>query len=132
MLLAGIRGNARTSQAMQELGMVPLAEKRKIHHAVMAHKLVNGKGPMELCNRFKGVKVHEQDQNKLANRLRSKTKMDIQPEQHKTARYERSTLFRTVRAWNRTDPNSRKTENTSTFKSTIQRDFTRAYWTQKF
>ena len=130
--IAGVKGRGQTSKAMQELGMVPLAEKRKIHHAVMAHKLVNGKGPLELRDRFKCVKFCEQDENKLATRLRSKAKMDIQPEQHRTARFERSTLFRMIKAWNRTDPHSRKTENTSSFKMTTQRDFTRAYWTNKF
>ena len=117
-----------SARAMQDLGMIPLSEKRKIHHAVMAHKLINGKGPQELCSRFKNIKESEQDKSKLANRLRSKSKMEIQPKQHRTSRFERSTLYRTAKAWNRTDPGTRKSENTSSFKVMTQREFTRAYW----
>ena len=130
--IAGTKGHASTPRAMQELGMVPLAEKRQVHHAVMAHKMINGRGPLELRERFACVKGCQKDQSKLANRLRSRVKMNIQPEQHKTARYERSTLYRAAKAWNRTDPCSRKTLNTSQFKATTQRAFTRAYWSLQF
>ena len=130
--IAGTNGPVSISKTMQELGMVPLAEKRQIHHAVMAHKLINGKGPLELRDRFASVKGCQKDQTKLANRLRSRVKMNIQPQQHKTARYERSTIYRAAKAWNRTDPCSRKTTNTSQFKATTQRAFTRAYWRLQF
>ena len=131
-IISGNRGHESTSKAMQELGMVPLTEKRQIHHAVFAHKLINGKGPLELRDRLSCVRACQQDQSKLANRLRSRAKMDIQPQQHRTARYEKSTLHRTAKAWNRTDPNSRKTLNSSIFKTSTQREFTRAYWTLQF
>ena len=117
-----------TAEAMHGLGMIPLKEKRRVHHAVMAHKLINGKGPRELCSRFKNIRESEQDKSKLANRLRSKSRMDIQPEQHRTSRYEKATLYRVAKAWNQTDPKTRKIETTSNFKVMTQREFTRSYW----
>ena len=131
-IISGVKGHGSTTKSMQELKMVPLVEKRQIHHAVMAHKLINGKGPLELRERFRGIKACELDQSKLANRLRSRIKMNIQPVQHRTARYEKSTIYRMAKAWNRTDPCSRKNVCTSNFKASVQRDFTRAYWAQQF
>ena len=115
-IISGTRKHDSASKAMRELGMIPLSEKRQVHQAVMAHKLINGKGPLELCNRFKGIRKSDLDLDKLENRLRSKRKMNIQPVQHRTARFERSTIYRATKAWNRTDPITRTLEDGSKFK----------------
>ena len=117
--------------ALEKLGMVPLAEKRKMHQVVMAHKLINGKGPSGLCKTFENVKpktsVNYEESN-ISSRLRSRSKMHIPPSQHSSARFERSTIHRMSKAWNSISTQNKKIEEQSKFKAAIQRELTRAYW----
>ena len=115
----------KKTKTLKTLGMVPLSEKRKIHQAVFIHKLVNGHGPTELCDRVKETRQNKQ--LGATDGLRSRKSLYIRPEQHKTAKYEKSTLWRASKAWNETKPEHRFIDNTSRFKAGIQREITRAY-----
>ena len=55
-VIVGANRNASATEALKALGMVPLTEKHRIHQAVLAHKLINGRGPKELCRIFNDVK----------------------------------------------------------------------------
>ena len=125
-MVTGAAKYTSATMALQRLGMVPLVEKRRIHQAVMARKLINGTGPRELCGIFAGVTHLSQDN--LKDRLRSGTKMLIQPKQHRTARFERSTIHRMSKAWNLLPTNIKNIDDPRKFKINVQRELTRAYW----
>ena len=129
--ITGAKKYSSASEALKTLGMVPLKHKRQIHQAVMAHKLINGNGPKELCATYKDVKNARnlnKDKANLAGRLRSKTAMLIQPKQHNTARFERSSIHRMTRVWNNLPLPCKLLENSSSFKVKVQREITHAYW----
>ena len=124
-VIAGADRRASSTKTLKSLGMIPLAEKRKIHQAVFIHKLIKGQGPAELCER-----LEETRQNGLfgdSKGLRSRNSMFIRPQQHKTAKYEKSTMWRASKAWNEISPKHRSTDDTSKFKKDIQKEMTRAY-----
>ena len=116
--------------ALEKLGMVPLVEKRKMHQVVMAHKLINGKGPHGLRRKFGKVKptTSVNQEGNVSSRLRSRSRMHIPPTQHSSARFERSTVHRMSKAWNSVSIDNRKIEDQSKFKAAIQRELTCAYW----
>ena len=51
----------------------------------------------------------------------------INPTQHRTTKYEKSTLWRASKAWNAMNPELRLIDETTKFKVEIQRAVTRAY-----
>ena len=120
-VVAGADRYTPSNEVLRNLGMVPLTAKREIHQAVFMHKLVNGRGPAELCNR-----VQENMNNQLEG-LRSKTSLLITPQQHRTAKYEKSTLWRATKAWNRTSKEIRLIDDTSNFKTKVQREVWRTH-----
>ena len=122
-VIAGADKRASTTKTLKTLGMVPLSEKRKM--AVFVHKLVNGHGPAELCERLQQIRGDQQ--LSTSDGLRSRKSLYIRPVQHKTAKYEKSTLWRASKAWNQTRPEHRLTDDTAKFKTDIQREMTRAY-----
>ena len=129
--ITGAKKFSSATEALKTLGMVPLAQKREVHQAVLVHKLVNGNGPKELCNIFKNVKSVSdlpEEELVLAKRLRSKTKMKVPPKQHRTSRFERSSVYRMTKVWNELPLNCKTLEDSSNFKHTVQRELTHAYW----
>ena len=133
--ITGARKYDSATEALKKLGMVPLSKKRQIHQAVMAHKLINGAGPKELCAVFKNVKTGlklNQNNGNIASRLRSATTMMIQPKQHRTAKFERSPIHRMTKVWNSVSLESKQIENNGQFKKQVQREFTRAHWGPSF
>ena len=95
----------------------------------MARKLINGNGPKELCGVFSGVRAEvSPHEDNLRSRLRSRTNMTIQPKQHRTARFERSTIYRMSKAWNTVSTRIKKINDPSKFKAAFQRELTHAYW----
>ena len=114
-IISGADRHTPSKTLLQDLGMVPLSDKRKIHQAVFIHKTINGRGPEELCSRL------QNDRPKGGFRLRSREALSITPRQHHTAKYERSTLYRSIKVWNTTNANIRKLENSSKFKTEVQR-----------
>ena len=129
--ITGAKKFSSATEALRTLGMVPLTHKRQIHQAVMTHKLINGNGPKVLCDKLKDIKYArdlDKEQANLAGRLRSKAAMKIQPIQHRTARFERSSIHRMTKAWNNLPLHCKLLESSSNFKATVQREITHAYW----
>ena len=127
-VITGASKYSSATQALKNLGMVPRSEKRRMHQAVLARKLIDGNGPSELCARFENIRKNVNQEETIANRLRSKSRMVIQPQQHKSARFERSTIHRMSKAWNRVSLKTKQIETPSKFKAEVQRELTRAYW----
>ena len=82
-VIAGVDRRSPSANVLKQLGMVPLAEKRTIHQAVLMHKLVNGRGPKDLCDQMKDVRAD----NKEQRNLRSTANLYIKPRQHRTSKF---------------------------------------------
>ena len=131
--ITGAKKFSSATESLKTLGMVPLAQKREIHQAVFAHKLIHGHGPGQLCEVFAHVKNGtKRPDGTIAGRLRSTNKMTIGPNQHRTSKYEKSTVYRTIKTWNRISLETKMIENPSSFKKTVQRELTHAHWGQGF
>ena len=99
------------TQALQTLKYLNLEEKRNIHEAVFTHKVIAGKMPTNLTEDYEKLK------SRLNNRSAGKGTLNIPT--HKTTRYESSILYRSVKAWNKTDESIRDTD-THIFKRHLQ------------
>ena len=113
--------HAPSKTLLQNLGMIPLSEKRMIHQAVFIHKIIHGRGPEELRNKL------QNERPKGDFRLKSREALSITPRQHQTAKYEKSTLYKSIKVWNATKPSIRQLEDSSKFKTEIQREFSRVF-----
>ena len=98
---------------------------QQVHQAVFLHKLVNGRGPAELCNQMEEIRYNKE--HRSTEGLRSKKSLHINPKQHRTTKYEKSTIWRASKVWNSTSQALRLINDTSKFKVQVQRDITRAY-----
>ena len=121
-VIAGVDKRHSSGAVLESLGMLPLTEKRKIHQAVFVHKILNGRGPDELCN-----KLQQAIQNTSLN-LRSKDTLFVAPKQHNTAKFERSTVYKSTKVWNTVRPTLRLIEDSSKFKVECQREMSRAFF----
>ena len=125
--MAGVERRTPTDEVLKKLGMVPLSEKRRIHQSVFLHKLVNGRGPTELCARLEETRRNKENIDHEIEGLRSKRTLQIRPQQHRTAKFEKSTMWRAAKAWNLTKTEHRFLDDTSKFKVEVQRGVWRAY-----
>ena len=126
-IVAGSERRAPSSTVLRGLGMMPLTEKRKVHQAVFIHKVLNGRGPQELCNSLQTARQNYTDVARTYN-LRSKDSLSIPPKQHRTAKFEKSTVHRSIKVWNSTAPATRQIVETSKFKIEVQREIYRAHF----
>ena len=126
-VILGAESRSPSEPILEELGMVPLAEKRRIHQAVFMHKLINERGPAELCNIMKPIQNNKGDRQSHPEGLRSSRTLFIKPVQHRTAKFERSTMQRAAKAWNSVTPELRLIDDTTQFKNEVQREITRTY-----
>ena len=72
-------------------------------------------------------KTRQNKENRNTEVLRSRKSLNINPKQHRTTKYEKSTLWRASKVWNNTRHELRLMDDTSKFKAELQRDITRAY-----
>ena len=86
--------------------------KRHIHEAVFAHKALSGKTPTLITEEY--MKLISYEDNRSA--IRGTLKIPI----HRKSLFKRGVLYRTVKAWNETDPNIR-TDDTISFKMKLQK-----------
>ena len=114
--LLGLKKRDSASSALKKLNMMPLAEKRKVHLGVMAHKFVQSRGPSELCTVYRNLTTRRHDHN-----TRSTSRKDMRTLTHRTSKFNRSTLQRATKLWNEIPQSIRKIENTSTFKIHFQK-----------
>ena len=111
-VIVGANSRTPSGPILEELGMVPLADKRRIHQAVFMHKLVNERGSAELCDKMAPIR------NKKGNisqpeGLRSGRTLFIRPVHHRTTKFENSTLQRAAKAWNSISPELRLINDTT-------------------
>ena len=126
-IILGAERRTPSREVLKAVGMVPLVEKRKIHQAVFLHKLVNGRGSAELCERLQEVHDKKGSMTEAKEGLRSTKTLLIPPKQHRTTKYENSTLWRATKAWNSTGNHLKLIDDTSKFKVEVQREVWRTY-----
>ena len=78
---------------------------------MFAHKVISGKMPKNLTEEYNTLRSYGNN--------RSSVKGNLKIPKHRTAKYENSVLYRTVKTWNKTDIEIR-TNETGTFKKKLQ------------
>ena len=81
-------------EALRELKLLNLQQRRVVHESVFAHKGLCGKLPITIQNRF------EQYLPKMSTRKSKYKKLNIP--QHNLSKYKKSPIYRTITSWNKT------------------------------
>ena len=97
--------------ALRELKLLTLKQRRTIHEVVFAHKIILEKKPITIYNQY------QQHFSKANTRLAKKQKFRIL--KHRTTKFQKSPLYRTIIAWNNA-PSDLPKENVKTHKKLLQ------------
>ena len=80
-------------EALRELGLLNLEQRRVVHESVFAHKGLSEILPKNIQNRYKRY------QSKLFTRKRKNHKLNIP--QHNLSKFKKSPIYRTIVSWNK-------------------------------
>ena len=113
--LLGMKKRDSAKDALIKLNMMPLKDKRSVHLGVLVHKLNKNIGPKQLIENYKGLieRTHSH-QTRMASRG------DMNHLQHRSGRFERSTIHRAANNWNTIPGDIRQIENSTSFKKSYQ------------
>ena len=110
--ILGWKKHTSATEALRELKLHPLKDKRKVHEAVYVHKALNGKLPTVITEKYR---------NQLSKQnLRSTSQQTLNIPVHKTQKYQQSPLYRIIKAWNGTAVESRSGLEANSFKKNVQ------------
>ena len=84
----------------------------QVHEALFTYKAINGTQPEEVTKKYKELVPK--------GNTRSTTRQVLNYSKHKTALYERSSLYRTITTWNKL-PTEVKTTPAQSFKKQVQK-----------
>ena len=84
-------------QALRELKLLNLEQRRVVHESVFAHKGLSGKLPRNIQNRYKKY------QSKISTRKSKNHKLNIP--QHNLTKFKKSPIYRTITSWNKAPTN---------------------------
>ena len=107
--ILGLGKRSSSSNALKQLQLLPLEEKRNIHSAVFVKKALDGVGPKGTIDKYNDLKRHED--------LRPGK---LQIPKHKTTQYEKGPLYTSIKVWN-SIPNHFKNLKVNQFKDNIQK-----------
>ena len=102
---------------LRELGWLTLEEKRKLHKCVLMHRLLNGKGPVMLCEEISSWR------NCGVKSTRGVTNDCLSLPYHRTDYITKSFNYDTAKIWNKIPWEIRKIENKFTFKEKLHNYF---------
>ena len=100
-----------SAEARNNLKFLTLEEKRNVHYGVYAYKLMNGLAP---ANQTAIFSEH------LASSERIKGRGQMKPPIHKTQQFEMSTIYKTIKEWNRIPMEMKTCKTVTEFKSKLQ------------
>ena len=80
-------------EALRELNLLNLENRRVVHESVFAHKGLNGNLPKNIQNRYKKFLP------KMSTRKSKYKKFNIP--QHNLSKFKKSPLYRTILSWNK-------------------------------
>ena len=113
--LLGMKKKDSAKDALLQLNMMPFKDKRSVHLGVLVHKLNKNIGPKELIQNYKGMieRTHSH-QTRMASRG------DMNHIQHRSSKFEKSTIHRALNTWNSIPDNIRQIDSTGAFKRSYQ------------
>ena len=109
--ILGMKKFESATQALEKLRYLKLEEKRRIHEAVFTHKVLADKMPKDI------TKDYQKLLPRSTNRSADDATLNIPI--HRTSKFEKSVLYRTVTSWNNTNTDIRH-EETHNFKRKLQ------------
>ena len=98
--------------SLRQLKLLTLKQRRTVHEVVFAHKVLKEKIPLNIYN------IYQNHFSKSTTRFAKQNKLRLPI--HKTTKFERSPLYRTISAWNNTPTHIPK-ENVQTHKKLLQK-----------
>ena len=98
--------------SLRQLKLLTLKQRRTIHEVVFAHKVLQDKIPTNIYN------VYQNHFSKTNTRFAKQNKLRVPA--HRTTKFEKSPLYRTITAWNNAPANIPK-ENVQTHKKLLQK-----------
>ena len=104
-----------STNALKEIGWIPLQQRRIIHQGVFVHKAINRRNSHHATNsiiNFLPRHIHS-TRHKEGNKFNS--------QQHRSTLTERSVIYRSTHAWNGLPQTIRDIETTSSFKDRLQK-----------
>ena len=109
--LRSMTGKTSSEEARNSLRFLTLEEKRNIHYGVYAYKLTNGLAPTTQTAIFK---KHQATSQRIEERGLMK------PPIHRTQQFEMSTIYKTIKEWNRIPAELKTCKTASEFKTKLQ------------
>ena len=107
--MLGLSKRSSSTDALKQLELLPLEEKRNIHAAVHVKKVLDGIGPKETIEKYNNLKRPEDLRPGI-----------LQYPKHKTSQYEKGPLYTSIKVWN-SIPNHFKNLKVNQFKDNIQK-----------
>ena len=118
--MLGLNKYSSSTQALQKLELIPLADKRKINLVVHVKKSFEGRAPQNIQQLYK---------NQTSNvNNRSAKRGDLNYPPHKLQQYQNGSLYSSIKAWNST-PSDLRNNNLTSFKKNLQTYLTKQYLT---
>ena len=109
--LRSMTGKTSSEEARNGLKFLTLEEKRNIHYGVYAYKLTNGLAPTTQTAIFK---KHQATSQRIEERGLMK------PPIHRTQQFEMSTIYKTIKEWNRIPAELKTCKTATEFKTKLQ------------
>ena len=113
--LLGYSKYSSATNALQELKWIPLEQRRKVHQSVFVHKALQLHSSNHAFTTIRSLLP----QHKHSTRM--KTDLKLNSRQHSTSRSERSTISKSILAWNSIPKEVRRIESTKNFKDKLQK-----------
>ena len=110
--MTGSKKHDSATKSLQKLKLLKLDQRRAIHESVFIHKIMLTKMPTNLHEQYKHYSI------KSNTRAASLGKMKIP--KHRTSKFKKSPLYRTIKSWNET-PKDIPKDNIKLHKTTLQR-----------
>ena len=109
--ITGSRKYDSATAALRQLKLLTLKQRRTIHEVVFAHKIILEKTPITIYNQYQ---CHFSKANTRLSKLQK-----FRIPKHRTTKFQRSPLYRTIIAWNNA-PKDLPKENVKTHKKLLQ------------
>ena len=109
--ITGNRKYDSATNSLKKLKLLNLQQRQTIHETVFVHKALQDKSSENINNLYK--------EYLSAANTRQATNMKLLVPAHKTAKFEKSPLFRTISSWNKC-PNSINTDSIKQHKKQLQ------------
>ena len=113
--LLGLSKYSSATHALQELKWIPLQQRRKVHQGVFVHKALQHHSSNHATTTISNLLP----QHKHSTRQKSNLKLNSR--QHSTKLSERSTISKSILAWNSIPTEIRCIESTKNFKDRLQK-----------